>query len=69
MAAAVKHSLMSADPSVSEAAAFLERLQAQAETVAREDDVVIDDETVALLPDASDEDSEDEAPRGVFEKE
>ena len=69
MAATVKHSVVSADPSVSEAAAFLARLQAQAETVAREDNVVIDDETAALLPDASDEDSDDEASGDVFEKE
>lgn len=69
MAAAVKHSVLSTDPSVSEAAAFLAQLQAQAETVAREDDVVIDDETAALLPDASDEDSDEEPSRDVFEKE
>jgi hypothetical protein len=69
MAASVKHTVVSADPSVSEAAAFLERLQAQAETLAREDDVVIDDETAALLPDASDEDSDDEPSGDVFEKE
>ena len=69
MAVAVKHSVVSTDPSVSEAVAFLAQLQAQAETVAREDDVVIDDETAALLPDASDEDSDEEPSRNVFEKE
>ena len=69
--AAVKHSVVSADLSVGEAAAFLERLQAQARAAAANDDAVIDDEMVALLPDASDEEENDGGglPKDVFETE
>ena len=52
--------MVSADPSVPEAAAFLERLQKQAEETAFDDDLVIEDEQVALLPDVSDSDEEAE---------